>query len=280
MRLSAVFGPSGHLLATVAVLCCYYPVACIAKRSAWPAHEHFRCTQACVPLDADHVGRKVPDRFLLVFGCAQPGCGASPEAWRALRWQCEPVHLPAAGTSGMDVELNGRQTEAQSPVSAAAPALSDWGSAASGWGAGPGVDEPQPYRSGSAAAFDFADLDAALDKASRPGSRSSVPTMSQHESAAAGIPSPQETAPSCAAPAGPQLPAFYLHARPEPTRGAVHWELEPEDAAHVAELLQQYKAQDGQVMTGCAGLIMTSCPVAKHPAPTPTEQLPRVSMPS
>ncbi len=143
-----------------------------------------------------------------------------------------------------------RTPDAQPLAPDEAPRPSEWGGAQDDWGSG--FDAPLQTSSGATAAFQFADLDAALDKVSAsvaPKVPAASTTQQQPVSAPAGGQASEQPFPagtSCTAAAGPELPAFYLHAAPEPAR-AVDQRLQPEHAAHVAELLRRYKEEEGQV---------------------------------
>ena len=120
-----------------------------------------------------------------------------------------------------------------------------WGSAYDGGPTQPG--------SGAGGVFRFADLDAALDNAPKAAPQLSAAATHRLASGVARAQDSQQGAPncsSCAAEAGPELPAFYLHAAGEPARAADPG-LEPAQAAHVAELLRLYAEQEGQVAGPC-----------------------------
>ena len=207
------------------------------------------CHQAYAPLNASQAGRQVDDRLLLVFGCSQPGCGTSPAAWRALRCQLETSPPQLTSGSAMDVEAASRHPHERLPAPTSAPGPSEWGDGAQdAWGAG--FSDPPQTSSGSSAVFEFADLDAALDKVAATAPKpSTTPSQQPHSTVAAVSETKLQEVhriSSCTAEAGPGLPAFYLHAAPEPARAADP-RLEPSHAAHVAELLRRYKEEEGQV---------------------------------
>ncbi len=168
----------------------------------------------------------------------------------------------------MDMDAISRPPDAQPLAPDTAPRPSEWGGAQDDWGSG--FDAPLQLGSGATAAFQFADLDAALDKVSATVAPTlpAASTQQQPVSVPAGGQASQQPLPvgtSCTAAAGPELPAFCLHAAPEPARAAGQT-LQPEHAAHVAELLRRYKAEEGQVSgpLPSSSLIVPSEP-GRHP---------------
>ena len=206
------------------------------------------CLQAYAPLSAERAGRQLVDRFLLVFGCSQPGCGSAAAAWRALRCQREASPLRPAAGSADGMEAISTSPDAQPLATQTALPPSEWGGTQDDWGSG--FDAPLQPNGGAPAAFQFADLDAALEMvSSKSHPAGSASSTQQPVAAPAGgqvSEEPHVNSTSCTGAGGPELPAFYLHAAPEPARAADQ-RLRPEHAAHVAELLRRYKEEEGQV---------------------------------
>lgn len=146
------------------------------------AADNLCAVQAFAPLSSAEAGSPVPERLLFVFGCARKGCAPSPTSWRAMRCQvpaASPQHSPAATPASAstaqprscaEAATDIRGCGAEDSAQAAAPVSDDWGAGGDDWGTGAAdwnMEEPLDWRPTYApsdgGAFDFADLDAALD---------------------------------------------------------------------------------------------------------------------
>lgn len=130
--------------------------------------------QAYAPLTAAAAGREIAERAVYVFACAKEGCGVQPECWRAVRAQSpapRQCQQPAISARKASV-LNASQAEEDSKggIDWGLNQINTWGSAV-GWGASqhgcmgePGLEEGNTGdQLSSGGAFDFNDLDSALD---------------------------------------------------------------------------------------------------------------------
>ena len=229
--------------------------------------------QAYAPLAASASGQgaDLPDRVLLLYGCTAPGCGRVPGSWRAFVCQLPPSPPPPAEELGPESPPERRETPLSSSdvrrdaesahipgtcAAAAAPIATASNAAAFGFGDDDDdsfsldICAPVPAKQASGkdgGAFDFGDLDAALDMAASAAESASARrrqavapgTLEGQEghggtakpgnsSGAAGEGAPASAAvspPTCVVagePLPPILPEFYLYAEEEPA-GAVHW---------------------------------------------------------
>ena len=201
----------------------------------------------------------------MLYGCTAPGCGRVPGSWRAFVCQLPPLPPPAVEQGpespppeqreaplSSDARKDAESTPIPGTCAAAAPIATASTAAAFGFG---DEDEdnfdfdscgPVPAKQGYGDAFDFGDLDAALDvatlaAASAAARRQAVaPGTSEGQDGHGGVAKSGnssggsgEGAPAAAAvspptcvvvgePLPPILPEFYLYAEEEP-EGAVHW---------------------------------------------------------
>lgn len=202
--------------------------------------------QAHAPLTVDQVGGGQPARFLYVFGCTAEECGKQPGCFRALRLTLasEASSSSAAGKV-QEVQQQQRQ-QAAATTAAARPtderrvscAADDWGMGGAGdWGEAAESDS-EAVAGISAAAFDFGDLNAALDAVGN-AAVAAAPKRRQTSGGSSGSPGQPVYA------AGqPCLPAFYLFAETEArcskgssSGGAGHEE------DRLAALMAQYEAE-------------------------------------
>ena len=130
--------------------------------------------QAYAPLTAEQTGVAAqPRRLLYVLGCTAEGCGKQPGCWRALR-----LTLPSSTASSEQQPPQQQQPQQPAPMPVQQPAADDWGTGGvDDWGAGDAddwgmsggddwgtADEGAAAAAGGAAsAFDFGDLNAALE---------------------------------------------------------------------------------------------------------------------
>lgn len=205
------------------------------------------------------------ERFIYLLGCATDKC---PGTWRALRCQLPNASASSAGGGaiGQAAPATGDAGAAHPQDQTPGPELDQqggwgdtvagqegsWGTAAADdWGigaAGQGWREAQEEAGGSA--FDFDDLNAALDAAA------SARAEQEEQRAAAAQQAQQQRRPAtdpeggvAASSAGLQscyaarcLPSFYLSAQPEP--GAAT-KLPKHEREHLQQLLAQYEREAG-----------------------------------
>ena len=182
-----------------------------------------------MPLTADQVGVAQPQRFLYLFGCTAEGCGRELGCWRALRLTVPTATSAAAGngTNSSSTSSSIRRSAPPAAPSSGAPA-DDWGlgsGAADGWGAGGGDSwgSADPVAAAGGSAFDFGDLNAALEAAGSagPGQLPPPPKMGRGgEPGSSGSASAHGASAPAYDAARPSLPAFHLYAQPESQCGA------------------------------------------------------------
>mmetsp|Transcript_19793 Transcript_19793/g.47231 ORF Transcript_19793/g.47231 Transcript_19793/m.47231 type:complete len:415 (+) Transcript_19793:85-1329(+) len=217
--------------------------------------------QAYAPLQEQEIGRSEDARCLYVFGCIAEGCGSQEDCWRAVRVQKsiqEPseAYLPTDWGAEADLQRNVTQP----------PVFFDWGlgSGTDVWGVQGPLEQhansgeasrqeslrPAFDGAGSttaaAAAFDFAELDAALDGMAAaeevgPGPRPPGAGRRAESGSRRGDRGPPASA-DC-------LPEFYIVAGDEP--GASDREPSESDRLHAQQLLERYE-RDSAAVSGSA----------------------------
>lgn len=211
------------------------------------------CLQAYAPLTAEQTGGAAqPRRLLYVFGCTAEGCGKQPGCWRALR-----LTLPSSTASGEQQPPQQQQPQQPAPLPVQQPAADDWGTGgADDWGAGGGddwgmsggddwgaaEDGAAAAAGGAASAFDFGDLNAALEAvgsvapAAKPTSKQQPAEPPSSGGAAAGAAPAYDVA-------QPSLPAFYLFAEPESQCTAGSGRQQCSEQEHLQQLMARYEAE-------------------------------------
>lgn len=183
--------------------------------------------QAYAPLTVDQVEGGQRRRFLYVFGCTDEECGRQPGCFRAMRLTLDNTASSTAVQvkhRQQDQDVQQQQATGAAATAAAAASLADddWGAGGAGnddWGMGsagdwkePGEGQPvEAAASSAAAAFDFGDLNAALDAVTS-AAAAAAPKPRQAAGSGGGGGTPGQ--PVYAA-GQPCLPAFYLYAEPE-----------------------------------------------------------------
>lgn len=173
--------------------------------------------QAHAPLSAGQADDTQAARFLYLFCCTAEGCGKLPDCWRALR-VVVPDSKPA-GSSGSPALPPTQQEPPAAAAAAQAPAAAadNWGvGATDDWGVGDSSDwgDGGEAPGAPAAAFDFGDLNAALDAMGSAPAAAKAPAPNKQARATGQALSGSRAAPVYDA-ARPCLPAFYLYAQPE-----------------------------------------------------------------
>lgn len=239
--------------------------------SFWPSFIS-SVLQAYAPLTAEQTGSAAqPRRLLYVFGCTAEGCGKQPGCWRALR-----LTLPSPPATSQ--QLPAQQQQQQVAPAAQQPAADDWGtSCADDWGAA-GADDWGMSGGGDwgaaeggapdgAAAFDFGDLNAALEAVGTAAS-AAKPASKQQQQQQVEAPSSSSAAAGVAPaydPAQPSLPAFYLFAEPESQCSASSGKQQRSEQEHLQQLMARYEAE--AAAAGAAGAAMeTAAGTACTPA--------------
>ena len=235
---------------------------------------HFIRLQAFAPLTAEQTGSAAqPRRLLYVFGCTAEGCGKQPGCWRALR-----LTLPSPPATSE--QLPAQQQQQEVAPAAHQPAADNWGtSGADDWGAAGaddwgmsggddwGTAEGGPP-DGAAAAFDFGDLNAALEAVGTAASAAKPASKQQQQQQQAEAPSSSSAAAGVAPaydPAQPSLPAFYLFAEPESQCSASSGKQQRSEQEHLQQLMARYEAE-----AAAAGEAGTAMETAAGTACTPT----------
>ena len=213
--------------------------------------------QVHAPLSEVQAGHSLFERLLLLFGCSSPNCGFSDGSWRAFRYQT-PEHT-GSGTDGAkrrtseDDRMSLQNEATTQPVSSVQPAQSDpfssWGGSGS-WGA---ASATQPASEAERDPFSFGDLDAALAEAISGAAAALVashvatkpPPQQSGLAKAAPAATAQPPAAAIRVPAGPLLPEFHLSWVDEPASAPDAQR--PEDARHIAALVERYRTENDMV---------------------------------
>jgi hypothetical protein len=172
---------------------------------------------------------------LLVLGCTKLGCGKTSGCYKALRCQLPPQQQqqqqhPAEPTP--DVCEEPPAAQAAVGFDAFSAADDDWGDAGD-WGAettGAAAARTSTVTGTSCDAFDFSDLVQSLEAAGQQAAAAAAAKAKAKQQPAAETPAAAAAATAaagsaaasddvvlcCRAPAGPQLPEFYMYSEAEP----------------------------------------------------------------
>lgn len=186
-----------------------------------------------------------------MYGCVAEGCGKQPGCWRALRLTA-PSEDRAADSSGaapqqqQEQQQKKRQQQKQQKEQQCvpAPAADDWGvGGADDWGAGGSSDWGTDSGAAAGSAFDFGDLNAALE-AVGPVPAKAAPTKHSggQQTGSSGRDGGAATPVYDAA--RPSLPAFYLFSEPESqSDSSASSNRQRAEEEHLAQLMARYVAE-------------------------------------
>lgn len=204
------------------------------------------------------------ERVLMLYGCVAPGCGKTSGAWRAIRCQ-----LPLSPTTTADVPQQPvtatQSAAAHEPLKEQRAALEAFGGGFDDGGFGAadwGMEDNVTQLAGSEDnAFNFSDLDAALE-ASAAATKISAATAQHHHHHKPEQQPSTPTIPSCRPPCSSALtlPEFNIYASQEPQ--AKH-ALSQEEKEHIRQLLQAYEQNEIEGSGGGTGVSQSSAAVGK-----------------
>lgn len=224
------------------------------------------CLQTHAPLPT------AQDRFLYLLGCATDKC---PGSWKVLRCQLPSSITASSSTASALAQAQAQPDSTQEPPAEegwgdASAAGDTWGTAAADWGAGGGTaggwGEDGAEQEAGSSAFDFEDLNAALDAAAAAavptagGQRANQRQQQQQQAGADPAGTPANNAASSGSPAAvpgscyaaPCLPSFYLVAQPE-AQQAPAARLAKKEREHLEQLLSQYEQEAGAALQEAPG---------------------------
>lgn len=243
-----------------------------------------------MPLSSEQVDEPQPNRFLYLFCCIAEGCGKQPGCWQALRVVAPDANTstsssgrgaaaPAAATGAAPQQQSAPPGPAAAagtpaPAAQAPPSNGLQAAAADDWGMGGSDDWGDGADPGDAAtaAFDFGDLNAALEAVGSTAAAAAAATAAAKQARSRAPGSSNRKAASVYDPARTSLPAFYLYSQPESqcsSGGTRQPQAATAEQEHLQQLVAQYEQEEGAPVaaSGTTGSAAAACTPAIEGGP-------------